>query len=195
MKTRPNGSIANLTGVILAGGRSSRFGTDKAFVLYRGRPFIQHTLDLMKKIFLEVVIMTNHPEKFDGFQTKILKDEIPFQGPTGGIVTALECVGDIFVVPCDMPLLSPKVILGLLAKDNGSSVVMCRREGRLEPLCAIYRTSILPVLKSRLKSGQRELHSLLEDERVIEKQIVPLEKGQCSSLLNVNTSADLPRET
>lgn len=192
MPMRRNGFIVeDLTGVILAGGRSRRFGSDKAFATYKGESFILRTLKLMKGIFREVVIVTNSPEKYREMRAKVIKDEILFQGPAGGIATALRSLktGGIFVVACDMPFLSKAAILHLLEKDDGSSFVFYEQERGIEPLCAVYRSPLLPLLESRLQCGKADLRSLAHELSVKVRKI-PLDKSLQASLRNVNTPKD-----
>lgn len=183
--------VDHVTGVILAGGQSRRFGSDKAFALYRGRTFLERGFRLMRGLFKNVVIVANHPEKMKRFEVPVLQDEVPFRGPAGAIVTALKHAGTdaIFVVACDMPLLSQKIIRDLLEKDDGSDAVFYRHEKRIEPLCAIYRRSLIPLLETRLASGRNDLQSLLEENMTF--RIIPLEASGRRALTNVNTPEEL----
>lgn len=176
------------TGVILAGGRSRRFGSDKAFALYEGERFIDRTLRVMKNVFGEVVIVTNTPEKFRDFSKTalLIQDDSPFQGPLGGIVTALRTVSSsTFVSACDMPLLFEETILRLLKEDDGSDLVAFEGEKGLEPLCALYRISLLPILESRLQNGRLNLLSLATER--ISIKTLSVESTDRRSLINVNT--------
>lgn len=184
--------IRHLTGVILAGGRSRRFGSDKVLARHRGETFLDRSLRLMSSVFRNVVLVVNHPEKFLGIPVTVLTDEIPFQGPAGGIVTALRSIKNdgLFVIACDMPLLSPETILHLLKKDDGSPLVLYRYQDGIEPLCAVYRLPLLPVLESRLRAGRRDLHSLVQETRLLKIQEIPF-TGVSDSFRNVNTPQDL----
>ncbi|MBI2981459.1 MAG: molybdenum cofactor guanylyltransferase [Deltaproteobacteria bacterium] len=181
-----------LTGVILAGGKGRRFGSDKAFALYRGERLIDRTVRVMGEIFRDVGIVTNFPGKYGSVPATIWADEIPFQGPAGGIVTALRAVNTeaIFVVACDLPLLSGKVILNLMEKENGASLVLYQHARGLEPLCALYRKELLPRLEQRLQSGRGDLYSLA-DERGVTVQKIPLDRWGRESLRNLNRVGDL----
>ncbi len=189
--------IKHLTGVILAGGKSTRFGFDKAQAIYEGTSFLDRTLKKMTSIFKEVCIITNTPEKYCFYSIPILTDLAPFRGPLGGILTALHSVKTegIFVVPCDMPLLSQKIILNLLRQDKGSPLVVYTHknseEGHpiIEPLCAIYRVSLLPLLQSRLNKGRLDLYSLCDTGINVQK--IPLKKNQTKNFMNINTQKQL----
>lgn len=145
----------------------------------------------MTALFRDVVLVTNTPEKFPPLAQKILQDEIPFQGPLGGIVTALRQVetDGIFVTACDMPLLSKKLILDLVEKDDKSSWIFYSSQGKAEPLCAIYRVSLLPLLESRLRMKRLDLHSLQRE--AIRFRSIPLDETAQRFLLNVNIPSEL----
>src|SRR3989338_7645546 len=100
--------INDVTGVILAGGKSTRFGENKAFALFDGVSFIERALETMKQVFKEVIIVTNPPNVYSGWGGSVVKDTIPYQGPLGGLMSALtySISPYVFIAACDMPLLS-----------------------------------------------------------------------------------------
>lgn len=186
--------ISDITGVILCGGKSSRFGSDKAFARYHGQRFFDRIFRVMSRVFRDIVVVTHDPKKYRGVPALVLKDEIPHQGPIGGIITALRAVhrqggGTIFVVACDIPLVGEAVIRRLLERDDGSQVLAYCQETRIEPLCALYRVSLLPLLESRQRAGIRGLQFL--STAGMRVHAVPLCKHEQRMLLNVNTRADL----
>ena len=82
--------FSDISGVILAGGQSKRFGEDKAFAQLDGVPLIYRVLKAIKYLFPEILLITNSPDQFRFFPAKVIRDDIPQQGPLGGIVTALD---------------------------------------------------------------------------------------------------------
>lgn len=199
MPQEPSGSFVttartplfdHLTGVILSGGRSRRFGTNKAFAAYEGEPFLARVLAVMRRVFRQVLIVANEPEQFDGFSAPVVRDIMPHQGPAGGIVTALHHVRTpgIFAVACDMPLLTDAVVLHLLSKDDGSPLVVFRGENGVEPLCAIYRLPLLSLLVDRIATGRRDLQSLAASD--CRARAIELPPAHRHSLQNVNTPED-----
>src|SRR3989338_7683808 len=99
--------ISDITGVVLAGGKSLRFGQNKAFALLQGVTLIERVLNVMKTLFDDLLIVTNNPGDYSSFDVPVVSDLEPDKGPLGGIVTALHYSerDRIFVAACDMPLL------------------------------------------------------------------------------------------
>lgn len=186
--------ISDITGVILCGGKSSRFGSDKAFATYGGRSFFDRIADVMRSVFEKVIVVTNSPHHYSDRTFIVLEDEIPHQGPMGGIITALRFIHEhngtaIFVVACDMPLLRETLIRKMLAADDGSALLAYEREGRIEPLCALYRCLLLPFLESRQQEGRYALHTLAQSLKTV--RLLTLEDEEALLLWNVNTPEDL----
>lgn len=109
---------AHITAVILAGGRSSRMGHDKALLAWQGRPFIAHIVEHLQTQVDRIVINTNSPEDFAQFGLPLLVDITAQRcGPLAGIMAALSdsATALTLVVPCDNPLLSPHLVARLFA--------------------------------------------------------------------------------
>lgn len=103
--------------IILAGGKSSRMGQDKASMILGGKTLIQHIIDNLSFVFDEIFISGNHLNY--PISKGIIKDVITQKGPMGGIRSALEfCQEDIFVCSCDMPFVSSDLIENILQKKN-----------------------------------------------------------------------------
>ena len=81
----------NITGIILAGGKSSRMGTDKAFLKWNNKLFIESIIDALDPLVSEIIIVSND-EKYDSFKTKRIKDVIENAGPLAGIYSGLKAV-------------------------------------------------------------------------------------------------------
>ena len=103
-----------ISGVILAGGSSKRFGgTTKANVVINGETIISRIISTISDLFVEIIIVTNKPEEFQEFiQYKIVKDQYLKAGPLGGIHAALKASSEdaIFVFAGDMPFLDKEII-------------------------------------------------------------------------------------
>lgn len=85
-----------ISGIILAGEKSSRFGQDKAFVEFQSRPWIEILVDKLKKMFSEILIVTNQPHKFHYLKLSVISDLIKNKGPLGGIYTGLYFSKNLF---------------------------------------------------------------------------------------------------
>ena len=149
-------------GVILAGGRSSRFGSNKAFAELHDKKIIEHVISVMQSVFDEVVIITNQPEQYKEFGCKVLKDFIPDLGPVGGIITALRYTDKdaIFVVACDMPFISADAIKHILSGAQDYDAVVASVEDGIEPLFALYRKNTKGFFNYK---GNRSVLSMLEE--------------------------------
>ena len=152
-----------VTGVILAGGHSSRFGSNKAFALWKHHTFIEEVLQTMRSVFDRVVIVSNTPEVYRHLNTEMLQDATPHQGPLGGIEVALRECGSLFVVACDMPLVKADDIKNILSKrSQKSEAVIASHSGRKEYLLGYYSKNILPLVQDHLHQNNLALKSLFE---------------------------------
>ncbi len=135
--------LSDATAVLLAGGKSSRMGSDKGLVEFRNKPMASHILEVLKTLFSDVIVISNSDNyKDSGYQ--IFPDSIPDKGPAGGIVSAFEHANSewIFVVACDMPLITTEAILKLYAAKNDSEICLPLTKDGIEPLCGFYHSSI-----------------------------------------------------
>ena len=162
------------TGIILAGGKNSRIGTEKAFLqLKTGTCLIQHTLSLFKKIFPEIIIVTNNPISYQNFGTKLVEDLLKGKGPLAGIFTGL-CYSSNqsgFIIACDMPFPQMKLIKYILRQPEEYDVVIPEIEGKAEPLFARYSKNCLPVIFSHLLKNDLKIQNILKKLKV--KRITP----------------------
>jgi molybdopterin-guanine dinucleotide biosynthesis protein A len=187
--------IADTAGVILAGGKSSRFGSNKALALVDGKPMIACAIDILEDIFSEHLLVTNSPEEYSFTGWDTTPDIYPGAGPLAGIHAALAKVKSqkIFVVGCDMPFLNPEVICFICDKYNGDDIIIPETEHGLEPLHGLYHKNCLEPISSNLQAQQRRLHFFFKE---MQTTIIPwqemrkLDPGQ-TSFRNINFQHDL----
>lgn len=148
-----------MTGAILAGGNSSRMGRDKALLPWHGKPLITHAADTLRALFYDVYICSGVPGRYGFLGLPVLPDLVPESGPLGGIHAALShCVpASVFVVSCDMPLVSRSLIEYILQFPSSAPIKVAAVDGRLQPLCGLYHTSCLPVIKQELEHRRLKL--------------------------------------
>ena len=105
-------TIDDVSGVILAGGKSSRYGKNKAFIKINGIPLIEKVITVMGSVFQELIIITNTPHKYSHLRLPVYKDLIEGLGPLGGIFTGLTAISKDagFFVACDMPSLNRELL-------------------------------------------------------------------------------------
>lgn len=142
----------NITAFILSGGKSSRIGTNKSFLVIDNKPLIQRLIELLDSIFPEVVISSNEPELYEFLRKKIIKDIFPGRGPLSGIHSALNFTNSArnFIISCDMPFVSSDLINYLINKNSNADILLPKSDGRIQPLCGIYSKSVLPEAESLL---------------------------------------------
>lgn len=178
------------SGAVLAGGRSSRFGQDKAQYLYRGKPLVRWVLDSLSPA-AERFIVANTPVKFD---VPVYPDIHPGSA-LGGLHAALTHASYdwLALAACDMPFLSADYWLALAAHHERVEAVVVLREGRLEPLAALYHKRLLPRIEMQLATKQYKLRGLLEPSytRTVAFETLHLPER---TLLNANRLSDLPLE-
>ena len=135
-------------------------GADKAFLTVNGETVFQRTLHLLRRCFPEVVVVSNRPEKYRGFDIQVAADEFAGKGPLAGIHAALGRIRlpYAFVVACDMPFASPEILLAELAllRETGVDAVVPHSEGGMEPFHAVYRVeTCLPHVQAAIQAGMR----------------------------------------
>ena len=153
-----------MTGIIIAGGKSSRMGQDKAFIQYNGKQLIEHAIDLLTGFCNQIIISTNKPERYQHFNFKIVPDMLEGIGPLGGLhatLSATESATNI-VIPCDMPHITKNLIAHLLKQHKPNYITVPVHHGFLEPLCAIYPNKALATIEKMINSGNYKLYNLLK---------------------------------
>jgi molybdopterin-guanine dinucleotide biosynthesis protein A len=180
-----------MTGIILAGGANRRMGTDKAFLMIDGSPLIEHILAVFSTLFTRTIVVTNTPERYRSYDVEVTRDALDIRGPLTGIYSGLLKSNDEynFVVACDMPYMNPRLISYMGEIAAGQDAVVPQFDGYLEPLHAIYRRGLLPVMEEQIRKQDRRIRGLFEHIQVryvTEEEIVrfdPLKR----SFINLNT--------
>ena len=192
-----------MTGLILAGGRSSRFGSDKALYSFPDQKgyALSHTLSLLNSLpGVSSTAVSCRPEQIPLLQklvkARFIVDHPQEQnkGPTPlrGIVAALEALEDsLLILPCDTPLMRADVMKALLEKRESHATsetlrtVFIHETGIIEPLIAVYEKESLPFLKKALQEGHWSLYSVIPHARQI---LVPCPDE--TAFFNMNTPED-----
>ncbi len=194
-----NGSARDVSAFILAGGKSTRMGTDKAFVEYEGRTLLLRALDLARSVISGVWVVGSK-EKFAGF-APVVEDVFRECGPLGGIHAALQASPTELnlMLAVDMPFVSPAFLQYLITQARSApdaAVIVPRNDGRRQPLCAIYRREFAAVAERALRDRRNRIDRLFEEvrARVIEQE--ELERAGFSSAIfrNLNTPEELETE-
>jgi molybdopterin-guanine dinucleotide biosynthesis protein A len=156
-----------MTAVILAGGRSSRMGTPKALLPFDNEPLIVHLVRRLQPLFGSIVVVAAPGQALPQMPVSIVHDEVAHQGPVGGICYGLRAVQDdrAFVTSCDSAFLNTSLVAHLMSLLGEADVVVPRWGERLQPLVAVYRTSVVPVLERQLADGELRPVTLFERVR------------------------------
>lgn len=138
--------------IVLAGGRSSRMGQPKSLLLFDDEPLILHVVRTLRTLFPEVIVVAAPGQPLPDMGIKVARDEVAYQGPVGGMCSGLAAVGGeiCFITSCDSAFLNLNLISELLSRITGHDVVVPYWQGRLQPLHAVYRRSVWPLLQRQL---------------------------------------------
>lgn len=183
----------DVTGVILAGGRSSRMGRDKATLELAGATLFKRTLEVLRSCLPAVLIAGDRP---DLARPGVDCHPDVYPGSAlGGLYTGLLAATSewVFVAPCDMPDPDPAIVHLLLARRAGYDVVLPRTAAGLEPLFALYRKSCLAPMRAMLDAGEYRIYDFYDQVRVCYVDEDELPPGWRRALTNVNTPADYRR--
>lgn len=183
-----------MTGVILAGGQSSRMGSNKALLPYRGGRFIEAIHRLLYGIFPEVILVTNNPEQYDFLPCRKVPDLFEGAGVLAGIHSGLYHSSNpaIFAVACDMPYLTDALIRHMACRADVGGVLIPESPKGLEPLHAVYGKGCLAAIESTLLSGQRRIVSFFDRANVSKMNVeqVAYFDPSFDSFKNINTPRD-----
>ena len=151
----------NYNAYILTGGKSSRFGTDKALIKLGGKPIIQIIADELKKIFQIVTLVTDRPGDYSFLSLESVADTYTAGGPLAGIHTALKhsVAERNFIISCDMPLINSEIIKYIIEYPTDKNIVIPFADGRKQYLCAIYNKCTLKNAEALLEATKNDLRS------------------------------------
>lgn len=196
MTTGPGSRTLTVSGVVLAGGKSSRFGSDKGLHIFRGKPLALLAMDIIRPHCGEVMLSTGNKEAYAPYGIQVVADIYPGCGPVGGIHSALtRARGDLLVViGCDIPLVPADLFSFLLEQMGTHQVVLPVYRGFTETMCAVYHRSSLPEIERALKEKTFRILDVVAglDARFVEIDNESFVRPEM--FRNVNTRKDLPPE-
>jgi molybdopterin-guanine dinucleotide biosynthesis protein A len=185
--------MENVTGIILAGGKSRRMGSDKGLMIINGKPMVQYIIDELESLDIPVIIVSNNPQ-YEIFGFPVFEDSIKNKGPMAGIYTGLlhSNTEKNVVLSCDVPKISAKLIKQLVSRANNSEVSILKHGDTLHPLIGIYRRSALVDLKNHLDNDRLKMKQFC-----IDRGCCLLEMSDdntefdAEGILNINTKEQL----
>lgn len=189
--------IADCTGVLLAGGQSRRFGSNKALAPVNGCRLIEHPARILAELFDHQLLVTNTPELYAFLDWPMIPDLAPGGGPLAGIEAALSRAATpyIFVAGCDMPNLDRALTRHLYSLAAGFDAVIPVSAKGWEPLHGVYSRTALPIISTALAAGTRKLQAVLATLKVREvgeTEMLAVSATALQSFSNINRVSDLP---
>ena len=182
--------VNDVTALLLAGGKSTRFGSDKSRFVVGDRPMVRRVFDAVAPLVSEVLLSVRTAGSALDLPADEVVDQFQDAGPLAGVHAGLARARTpwLLVVACDMPFLTTDAVARLLAERHGGAdpIVATTSDGRLQPLFALYPTTAAPRAASLLQSGGASMHAFLaaiDSFRTITLPDV--------ALRNVNTRGDL----
>ncbi len=189
-------SKENITGIILAGGKSERMGQDKGLFPFFDKPLVGYSIDTLKSLCGKIIISANNRiDEYKALGYEVVQDEVKDKGPLGGIVSCLKRseTQHNLIISCDMPFVRSAVFELLLKNIENYQVVAPAHETFLvEPLCAYYNTNVLDQMQKSIDEGDYKVMNFFKKIRF--KTVLFDKKIHWYSsdiFLNINSIVDL----
>ncbi|WHZ28609.1 MAG: Molybdenum cofactor guanylyltransferase [Nitrospira sp.] len=189
--------ITDVTGVLLAGGKSRRMGEDKRFILLGQRTLFERTCTVLSELFEQVCVVIAQDSPLLQAGVPVVRDLIPGCGSLGGLYTGLRWAKTqhIFLAACDMPFLNPDIIRYMVHLKDQVDIVVSRWSTRLQPTHAVYGQNCLPVIEEMMNLHNKKIHSMIDHADLRVRLIAESEIRQIDrdgrSMININTPSDL----
>lgn len=186
------GHEIRLSGYILAGGKSSRFGSDKARAVLCGQALIVRIAAALAHFCSDIFVVADQAAKYADLGLLTLADQHPGCGPISGLETALRHVGDnrwILAISCDWAILPTGFLQLLLSAPREKCQAVAYYDDRWQPLPALYHTSILPKVEWQIQTGEFALWKLLQSTSATRVNL----PGELCRGVHINTPAELLR--
>lgn len=185
-----------MTGAVLAGGKSLRFGKNKALEVVGGMRLVERSIASLRPFCDPVMVVVNDLTPYIELGVPLVRDIVPHQGPLGGIYTALLFSEHewVFVKATDMPLMVPQMAELLIGAKQGFDAVVPKIGDFFEPLFALYNRRCLPAIAKQLgASGERQIvrfYKKIKIKSIPEEEWRSIDpEGAC--FRNINTPGDL----
>lgn len=182
--------MKSFSAYILAGGKSSRMGTDKGFLLLDGKPIVKHIYEALFPIVEDDIIVVSANANYDFLGCQRIEDIVYDKGPVGGIYTALNhSITNLnIIVSVDVPLVSTELLQWIV--DNHSDefqMTQIEVDGKTSPLIAVYDKSLEKIFKENLEKEQLRLRKVIETMKC---QTLEVPHKWKSQIQNINTKEE-----
>jgi molybdopterin-guanine dinucleotide biosynthesis protein A len=187
-----------VTGVIQAGGRSTRMGGEpKALMEVGGKRIIERIVEVLGSVLPDLLIVTNTPELYTFLGLPMVPDVFPDHGSLGGIYSGLKAAKSdgAFTVACDMPFLKPEVVRLVVSQAGEADVVIPKVGDQYETLHALYAKACLPHMEAMIRAKRLKVIGFFPQVKVLE--IPEADVARLADphvcFMNVNTLDELAR--
>jgi molybdopterin-guanine dinucleotide biosynthesis protein A len=182
---------ALISGFILAGGMSSRMGSDKALLLVKGEPLLGRMIRLVEP-FCQTVAVSGEKQGYMDFNIEMVPDLLPGCGPIGGVISSLKHSSTEWnlLISVDVPFVNPEFLHHLISCLGEYDCIVPQHEGRVEPLMGLYHRQIIPVVEEMIDRGDYKLMRLLDKLNVRYVNCDPLVKEFPRLFSNINFPED-----
>jgi molybdopterin-guanine dinucleotide biosynthesis protein A len=180
----------DITGIVLAGGKSSRMGSDKGLIKIDNKTFVENVIAAMEPLVNEIIIVSNNPE-YDQFGYYRAEDEIKDSGPLAGLYSGLKQSNAKYnlVLSCDIPMIKTEILEKLIEADyKNYEVTQIESQNKTMPLIAIYKKQCKHKFLELLKQGERRLRVAVNK---LKTKTIIIEAEFDAFVKNVNTKDDL----
>ncbi|HOT92307.1 MAG TPA: molybdenum cofactor guanylyltransferase [Anaerolineae bacterium] len=185
------------SGIVLAGGSSTRMGMDKRFMTIHAQPLVVWVIERLRALVDEVIVAALDPAAFDSIEARVVTDVYPGQGVLAGLHAGLAAAQSEWAIAVagDMPLLNPVLLRAMmrLAQGSAADIIVPQWQGNLEPLHALYRpAACAPAAEAALRAGKRRIIAFYPDVRVhiMSQDAIAQWDPEGRSFFNVNTPDD-----
>lgn len=184
----------SVTGIVLAGGKSSRMGSEKGLVLLSGKPLIWYAIESLAPVCDRIIISSNS-DAYNNLGFEVVADEIQNIGPMGGLLSSLKksTSEKNLVLSCDLPFAHSELLAYILHMSQGyDAAVPWQGNRHYEPLCAFYNTSVLNAMEQFVMNQNYKLPDLFDNiniKKLIINNILPFYSDRL--FFNVNSKTDI----
>lgn len=189
--------MKDVTGILLAGGKSRRMGIDKRFLKLGGDTLVRRALSVYERLFTEILIVVAEPvPELSDMEHQVVTDLIPNCAALGALYTGLSLSRNprVFAAACDMPFLNPDIIRHLVGCSDDDDVVMPKLRTGLQPLHAVYAKTCLSYFERMIANNNLSIQAVLGQNelqvRLVAEEVLRTFDPQLLSFLNLNTPED-----
>ncbi len=182
------------TGIVLAGGNSTRMGMDKGLILWKGKTLVEHAIEILASLCSNIFISTNS-HHYNSYNYPVILDQYTDCGPMGGILSCLnQSDTDInLVIPVDVPFITSVIYRRLLEQNKVCDIIVpVDHKSWYQPLCSVFKKSVIPAMEEQVQDSIFGFTPLIRKVNALEVPfLLEDEHYYAQTFLNINSPADL----